>query len=80
MIIEYSTALSLFESGKLDFQETVPYKELPRYRGNPGLHIVPSLSIYYYGFNVKKPPFDNLCFAVNTAPWPGPTAKADKAP
>lgn len=60
MIIEYSTALSLYESGKLDFQETVPYKELPRYRGNPGLHIVPSLSIYYYGFNVKKPPFNDV--------------------
>jgi oligopeptide transport system substrate-binding protein len=59
MINEFSTALNLYEGGKLDFQETIPYKELPRYRDNPGLHIVPSLSIYYYGFNVRKPPFNN---------------------
>ncbi len=60
MINEYSTALNLFEGGRLDFQETVPYKELPRYRGNPGLHIVPSLSLFYFGFNVRKAPFNNV--------------------
>lgn len=60
MINEYSTALNLYEGGKLDFQETIPLKELPRYRGNPGLHVVPSLSLYYYGFNTRKPPFNNV--------------------
>ncbi len=60
MINEFSTALNLFESGKLDFQETIPYKELPRYKDRPGFHLVSSLSMYYYGFNVRKPPFSDL--------------------
>lgn len=60
MINEYSTALSLYDSGKLDFQETLPYKELPLYKNKPGFRPAPSLSIYYFGFNIRKPPFDNL--------------------
>lgn len=60
MINEYSTALNLFDAGRLDFQETLPFKELPQYRQKPGFRSPPSLSIYYYGFNIRKPPFDNL--------------------
>ena len=60
MINEYSTALSLYDTGKLDFQETIPYKELPQYRSKPGFHSVPSLSMFYFGFNIRKKPFDNL--------------------
>jgi oligopeptide transport system substrate-binding protein len=60
MINEYSTAMSLFDAGKLDFQETISYKELPLYRDKPGFHIVPSISTFYFGFNLRKPPFDNV--------------------
>ncbi len=60
MINEYSTALNLFESGKLDFQETIPFKELPQYKNRPGFHSVPSLSLWYMGFNVRKPPFNDV--------------------
>jgi oligopeptide transport system substrate-binding protein len=60
MINEYSTALNLYDSGDLDFQETLPYKELPQYRQKPGFRGAPSLSIYYYGFNIRKPPFNDL--------------------
>lgn len=60
MINEYSTALNLFEGGRLDFQETIPFNELPRFKNNPGFHPAPSLSIYYYGFNTRKPPFNDV--------------------
>ncbi len=60
MINEYSTAVNLFDAGKLDFQETIPLKELPLYKTKPGFHIAPGLSSYYYGFNMRKPPFNNL--------------------
>jgi oligopeptide transport system substrate-binding protein len=45
MINEYSTALNLVESDKLDFQETIPFNLIPRYKDNPGFHPVVSLSI-----------------------------------
>jgi oligopeptide transport system substrate-binding protein len=60
MITEYSTALNLFENGRLDFQKTLPYKELPKYRKFKGYHSMPLIGTYYYGLNTKKPPFNNL--------------------
>jgi oligopeptide transport system substrate-binding protein len=60
MIEEYSTALSLFQAGKLDFQETVPFNEIPNLKSAPGFRQVANLGMYYYGFNTRKPPFNNL--------------------
>ncbi|MGE0526993.1 MAG: peptide ABC transporter substrate-binding protein, partial [Bdellovibrionales bacterium] len=60
MINEYSTALNLIEAGKLDFQSSLPFKELPQLRQKPGFRQVASLATYYYGLNTRKPPFDNL--------------------
>ncbi|MGE4131714.1 MAG: peptide ABC transporter substrate-binding protein [Bdellovibrionales bacterium] len=60
MINEYSTALNLMESGKLDFQRSLPFKELPKYRQMSGYRQIPLISTYYYGFNTKKPPFNNV--------------------
>lgn len=60
MINEYSTALNLSEAGKLDFQPSLPFKELPFLRTRPGFRQVSSLATYYYGLNLRKPPFDNL--------------------
>ncbi len=60
MINEYSTALNLMQNGRLDFQQSLPYKELPLYRQNPGYRQTPLISMYYYGLNIRKPPFDNL--------------------
>lgn len=60
MITEYSTALNLMESGKLDFQRSLPFKELPKYRSFPGYRQTPLISMYYYGFNTRKPPFNDL--------------------
>lgn len=59
MINEYSTAINLFESGKLDFQESIPTNELNNFKTRPTFRESPVLGIYYYGFSTKKPPFDN---------------------
>jgi len=60
MINEYSTALNLFEAGKLDFQPSLPFKELPLLKTKPGFHKNTLLSSYYYGFNTRKAPFNNV--------------------
>lgn len=60
MINEYSTALNLIDSGKLDFQPSLPFKELPQLRQKSGFKEAALLSSYYYGFNTRKPPFNNL--------------------
>ncbi len=60
MINEYSTAMNLFEAGKLDFLYSLPFKELPILKTKPGFRKNILLSSYYYGFNIKKAPFDNV--------------------
>lgn len=54
MINEYSTALNLLEGGKLDFQRSLPYKELPKYRQFSGYRQLPLIGTYYYGLNTKS--------------------------
>jgi oligopeptide transport system substrate-binding protein len=60
MINEFSTALNMMDAGKLDFQEELPSRELPTLRQKPGYHQVGELLMYYYGFNTRKAPFNNL--------------------
>ena len=60
IISEMSTAINLFETGRLDVQRGVIATEIKRLRKNPEYHESKILSIYYYGFNVKKPPLDNV--------------------
>lgn len=60
MINEYSTALSLVDAGKIDFQRELPAKELPQLRLKPEFRQMSVLQMYYYGMNTKKPPFDKL--------------------
>lgn len=59
MINELSTALNLFNAGKIDAQTTLPSTELRELRKRPEYRETGILSIYYYGFNVKKAPLDN---------------------
>ena len=54
---EESTAISLFESGDLDFVRRIPALDIPRFKGKPEYHVLPALRIYYYGFNIAKKPF-----------------------
>ncbi len=59
MVVEQSTALSLFEGGRLDIIPEVPYTEISRLRDRKEFYSAPELTTQYYGFNVHIKPFDN---------------------
>jgi len=58
-----STAMSSYEAGEMDALDAVPIQDLDRIKADPVLSeeyfTQPAPSIYYYGFNVTKPPLDN---------------------
>ena len=62
MIVEASTAMAMYEDGKLDSVGT-PLDDMDRVKADPvlskELFIAPQLCTYYYGFNNSKPPMDN---------------------
>ena len=60
MINEFSTALNLVDSGRLDLQLDLPAKELPYLRTKAGYRQIDSFGNYYFGFNVTKKPFDDV--------------------
>lgn len=62
MIKEQSTGINLFDSGKLDFMYELPSTDLPKLKTRPEFRQMSDLTIYYYGFNTKKPPFDKNDF------------------
>ncbi len=48
-----------YNSGDLDFVDTVPNDEISTLNGkNSDFHIIPNLGTYYVGFNVNDPIFD----------------------
>jgi oligopeptide transport system substrate-binding protein len=54
---EDTTAISMFEAGKLSYLSRLPALEIERLKKNPGYRNLPYLRGYYYGFNVSKAPF-----------------------
>ena len=62
IIPELSTALNLFAAKKLDLINLLPSKQLAFYKKKPEYKSYPRLTIYYYGFQIEKPPFDNPLF------------------
>lgn len=60
IVKEISTALKMFEKGQLDSVNEVPSLEIARLKTMKEFKTVPSLGIYYFGFNVKKKPFDDV--------------------
>jgi oligopeptide transport system substrate-binding protein len=66
MIDQESTAMALYEAGDLDalYGTTVPLEDIERVKGDATLSneftVYPELSTYWYGFNLEKPPFDNV--------------------
>lgn len=59
VVEERTTALTLYETGELELIELPPVA-IPHYREHPEFAKMPQLRGYYYGFNVKKPPFDDV--------------------
>ncbi|MCG6871487.1 MAG: peptide ABC transporter substrate-binding protein [Gammaproteobacteria bacterium] len=58
-----STELKRYRAGELDWTETLPLNQFRWIQKNlkSELHVPPYLGTYYYGFNLRRPPFkDNL--------------------
>ncbi|RLC73455.1 MAG: hypothetical protein DRI52_01790, partial [Chloroflexi bacterium] len=62
MIVEASTAMSMYENNELD-STAPPLEDMDRVKSDPELSkeftIYPSDCTYYYGFTTTKPPVDN---------------------
>ena len=50
--------LAAYNSGDLDFADTVPTNEIASIMGNPDFHVIDNLGTYYAAFNVNSPLFD----------------------
>jgi len=63
IIVEASTAMAMYEVGKLDCLRNIPLEDLDRIKKDPilskELHVTKRWGTYFYGFNNEKPPFDN---------------------
>ncbi len=59
MINEFSTAINLFDSKRLDMTGNLPDREINHLKNKEGFRKTGALISYYYGFNTKKPPFDD---------------------
>jgi oligopeptide transport system substrate-binding protein len=60
MVQEQMTALNLFDSGRLDSVHKIPSIEIRNRRPSKAYHEAGTMLMGYYGFNLKKPPMDNL--------------------
>lgn len=63
LIPEPMVELNRYRAGELDVTDTIPAESFAQMReARPGeLRIAPYLGVYYYGFNLTRPPFkDNL--------------------
>lgn len=58
MLNQPTVELTLYEHGDLDYA-LLPIIEIPRFEGHPEFHRKPMLRAEYYGFNCRKPPFDD---------------------
>lgn len=57
---EDTTAINMFETGKIQYLSRLPALELDRLKKNPAYRSLPYLRGYYYGFNVTKAPFNDV--------------------
>ncbi|NJL25017.1 MAG: hypothetical protein HC902_07475 [Calothrix sp. SM1_5_4] len=47
-------------AGQIGFSAGIAVEGAPRLRQLPGYRQISALATYYYGFNTRKPPFDNV--------------------
>lgn len=59
IIPEQSTAIGLLDAGKLDAQPELPSTEIAKLKGKKEYRSIGNLTLQYYGFNVRKAPFDD---------------------
>ena len=60
IIPELSTALNLFDSGKLDLIDSLPSSQIPFLKKRPEFRSHPRFNTFYLGFNTTIPPFNNV--------------------
>lgn len=54
-----NTALQLFRSGSLEWMPGVPVDQVEELQHDPDYYAMPYLGIYFYRFNVTRPPLDD---------------------
>jgi len=50
--------LAAFQSGDIDYADSVPTDEVANLKDTPEFHVIPNLGTYYVAFNVNDPMFD----------------------
>ena len=60
VVNEDTTAINMFESGKLQYVSRLPPVEIERLKASPAYRNGPFLRGYYYGFNTAKKPFNDV--------------------
>ncbi|MCO5143474.1 MAG: peptide ABC transporter substrate-binding protein [Oligoflexia bacterium] len=60
IVNEDTTAINMFESGSLHYVSRLPALEIDRLKKSPAYKNAPFLRGYYYGFNMNKPPFNDV--------------------
>jgi len=60
LVEQTATALSMFENNQIDFVWEPPMTEAERLKQEKKLQFSKLLGLYYYEFNTKKAPFDNV--------------------
>ncbi len=59
VLVQESTQLARYRAGEIDITSTVPSENFAETRKQFGeqLHIAPYQNVYYYGYNLTRPPF-----------------------